>query len=433
MSMTRRGLGRVYQRGSIWWVQYHWRGTRHQETSGSIHRMDAVKLLRKRLAEMGTGQLRGPDLEKTTFADLVQIIRDDYTVNQRRSTRRLETSLKALEPVFCRMRACDITLDRLNHYVSERIATGIAPATAKLELTHLHKAFRLAERAGKAVCPSFPQITVRNVRTGFFERADFESVRGHLPEAFRGPITFACLTGWRVPSEILTLRWKQVDFSAGMVRLEPGTTKNDEGRVFPFGVLPELACLLRARWEETLSLELATGQSIPWVFHWNDRGTLKEIHPKALYHRWKAACRLAGMPTRIPHDFRRTAVRNLERAGVPRSVAMKLTGHKTEAVYRRYAIVCEADLTEGLKKLAASAPGTKGLSYSSATISGVSGQKHRIMRENMAEGARFELADPLRGLQFSRLARSAAPSPLHIKSFIDLGGFSHTLIFRCCE
>ena len=384
MSMTRRGLGRVYQRGSIWWVQYHWRGTRYQETSASIHRGDAVKLLRKRLAEMGTGQLRGPDLEKTTFAELVQIIRDDYTVNQRRSTRRLETSLKALEPVFGRTRACDVTLGRLNHYVSERMATGIAPATAKLELTHLHKAFRLAERAGKAICPPFPQITVRNVRTGFFERADFEAVRSHLPEAFQGPITFACLTGWRVPSEILTLQWKQVDFSAGMVRLEPGTTKNDEGRVFPFGVLPELASLLRARWEQALSLELATGQSIPWVFHWNDRGTLKEIHPKALYHRWKAACRLAGMPTRIPHDFRRTAVRNLERAGVPRSVAMKLTGHKTEAVYRGYAIVCEADLTEGLKKLAASAPGTKELSYNSAAISGISSQKPHFSGKNMA-------------------------------------------------
>lgn len=80
---------------------------------------------------------------------------------------------------------------------------------------------------------------------------------------------------------------------------------------------------------------------------WNDRGTIKPIHPNALYHRWKEACRWAGVPTRILHDFRRTAVRNLERAGVPRSVAMKLTGHKTEAVIRRYAIVCEADLTAG--------------------------------------------------------------------------------------
>src|SRR5947199_1778054 len=57
------------------------------------------------------------------------------------------------------------------------------------------------------------------------------------------------------------------------------------------------------------------------------------------------------IPERLPHDFRRTAVRNLERAGVPRSTAMKMIGHRTESIYRRYAIVDEAMLKEGAVKL----------------------------------------------------------------------------------
>ncbi len=164
------------------------------------------------MAEMGQGQLRGPEVEKTTFADLVRMIHDDYAVNQRRSVKRLNTSLKALTPTFGHARACDISLDRLNRYVSDRLAQGVAPATVKLELTHFHKAFRLAERAGKAICPPFPVISVQNARKGFFERADFEAVRSHLLDTYRGVSTFAFLSGWRVPSEVLTLRWSQVDF-----------------------------------------------------------------------------------------------------------------------------------------------------------------------------------------------------------------------------
>jgi integrase len=153
------------------------------------------------------------------------------------------------------------------------------------------------------------------------------------------------LTGWRIRSEVLPLQWRQVDFQAGTVRLEPGTTKNKDGRTF--FLTPEMRTCLEAQRAATEALQRRTGCIIPWVFH-RDRTPMKSF-----WKAWKTACKAAGAPGRIPHDFRRTAVRNLERAGVPRSVAMKMVGHKTEAIYRRYAIVSDADLQEAAKKLAA--------------------------------------------------------------------------------
>ena len=129
----------------------------------------------------------------------------------------------------------------------------------------------------------------------------------------------------------------------------PGTKHDsEEGRVFPFDALPPLAELLKRQRAQTTALERERAIIVPWVFHRNGR----PIH--YYYNAWRAACTKAGCPGRYVHDLRRTAVRNLERAGVPRSVAMKLTGHKTESVYRRYAIVAEGDLREGVAKLATS-------------------------------------------------------------------------------
>lgn len=345
--MKRRGFGMVYQRGSVWWIKYHFRGQVHRESSRSSSRMDAIKLLRKRMAEMGTGQLLGPQIDRTTFSDLETIITHDYTINGRRSLGRMKTSLVALRAFFGLSLALDITLDRLNAYVAERLSQQIALATIKNDLSILRRAFRLAQRAGKAICPPFPTLSVNNTRQGFFERPDFEAVRLALPLHLRPVVTFAYLTGWRIRSEILSLTWRQVDMQAGIVRLEPGSTKNEEGRVLPFAVLPELRDLLELQRRDTTQLELERGTIVPWVFHRNGQPILD--FRKA----WANACTAAGVAQRIPHDFRRTAVRNLERAGVPRSVAMKITGHKTESVYRRYAIVSEADLSEGMKKLAA--------------------------------------------------------------------------------
>ena len=119
--------------------------------------------------------------------------------------------------------------------------------------------------------------------------------------------------------------------------------------------------------------ERAQGRIITHVFHRYGRPI------KSLRRAWLTACRKVGRPGLLPHDLRRSAVRNLERAGISRSVAMKLTGHKTEAVYRRYAIVAEKDLREAGAKLAAElgtdAP-TASLSYSLGDIS-VTAKKER--------------------------------------------------------
>ena len=141
---------------------------------------------------------------------------------------------------------------------------------------------------------------------------------------------------------------------------EPNTTKNDEGREFPFSSFPKLRELLESQRTMTRTLEKETNRIIPWVFHQSGSRI------RSYRSQWDRARQMVStddpkgvkvwarpqVKDRLVHDLRRTAVRNLERAGVPRSVAMKLTGHKTEAVYRRYAIVAKSDLEEGVAKLA---------------------------------------------------------------------------------
>ena len=118
------------------------------------------------------------------------------------------------------------------------------------------------------------------------------------------------------------------------MRLDAGTTKSGEGRTFP--MTAGLREMLVAQRQATEALQREQGVVIPWVFHRAGKPILD------LRGAWAEACKAAGVPGRLLHDCRRTAVRNLERAGVSRSVGMSLTGHKTEAVFRRYAIVDSA-------------------------------------------------------------------------------------------
>jgi integrase len=285
-----------------------------------------------------------PDADRTTFADLAAMLRHDYVANGRKSRTRIEQALAHLTPAFGHLRARAISTDRVTAYMTTRLVEHAAPATVNRELSALTRMFTLGRQAGKiGVAPYIRGLEERNARQGFFEREAFEAVRRHLPRDLQPVVHVAYLTGWRVASEILTRQWQHVDFKHGWLRLDPGETKNDEGRQFP--LTAELRQVLEAQRAHTHALERQQGRIIPWVFH-------RDGQPiRSLRRAWARACRQAGVPGRLLHDFRRTAVRNLERAGVPRSAAMKLVGHRTESIYRRYAIVDEALLQEQVQKL----------------------------------------------------------------------------------
>lgn len=346
-------MGAIYQRGRIWWVSYYRGGKQYFETSRSKRKLDAKTLLQLREGDIAKGIPVTPKLHRVTWEDAVQDVLNDYTSNRKKShahvAKRLE---KHLTPFFGGRRLSTISTADIRAYVAHRQAQTItsgtgetarsrttANATINRELAILKRTFTLAMQAGKIMTrPHIPMLQEHNVRQGFFEREQFEAVRKRLPEELQGVALFGYLTGWR-KQEILTLQWRQVDLKGGCVRLEPGTTKNGEGRTFFF--TDELRMLLEQRKGENVVRD----RIVPWVFH-RQGEQIKSFH-KA----WQTACKGAGVPGRIFHDFRRTAVRNLVRAGVPERVAMQMTGHKTRSVFERYNVVSEGDLRNAADRL----------------------------------------------------------------------------------
>jgi len=128
--------------------------------------------------------------------------------------------------------------------------------------------------------------------------------------------------------------WNQVDRDEGIVRLETGETKNDEGRTVYLD--EELKEVFNRQWESRKKGK----KLLPYVFLSRDGTDKVKRFDKA----WKSACKDAGIGDRLFHDFRRTSIRNMVRAGVPERVAMMVSGHKTRAVFERYNIVNDTDL-----------------------------------------------------------------------------------------
>jgi integrase len=347
--------------GSImWWASYYVAGKRVRVNTRQRSRKDALAMLRDRMAAATRGQ-EAPRADRVTFEDLATGLVARYELDGLRSLDRAQIALGHLRAAFGHHKALAITPAAADGYARDRMAADAAPASVAYELSILKRSFALAVKAGLLTQRlEVEPVKVQNARRGFFERADFEAVRDALPDYLRPVVAFAYLSGWRI-SEVLGLTWARVDFAAGVVRLDVGTTKSGAGRTFPFAALPELEAVLRAQRDAVSALERDSGRIVPHVF--TRRGqpigsfykTWRAAIDQAAYEKGPDGARLVVRPNllgRLVHDFRRSAVRNLTRAGVPERIAMQLTGHKTRSVFDRYDIVNEADLAAGVAKLA---------------------------------------------------------------------------------
>lgn len=341
MPKYKHGAGSVYKRSTTWWITYYVNGQQVWESARTKDKAEARRILQARLGQLAEGRYVGPAAERVSFDDLAEGLFNDYKVNARRSLATAEQRVrKHLRPFFGHKRAHEITSADVQAFIVHRKEQGAASGEIGRELAALKRMFNLAlhvERITRK--PYIPTLAENNVRQGFFEWAEFETVLAKLPDYLKPPMLFAHQVGWRVMSEIFPLTWQQVDLETGTVRLEVGTTKSGEGRTI------YLPALLRDVLETQWQAHIERFPECPSVFHRNG----KRI--KYPYVAWRKACQEAGLVGKIPHDFRRTAVRNMVRAGIPERVAMQIAGHKTRSIFDRYHIVSAGDLQEAAQRL----------------------------------------------------------------------------------
>ena len=343
-SIQRRGPGRYQLR---LFTGYDGEGKRQYKNKTVVGtKKDAEDALAELRTQHTQGQLTGRTHEAVRIKDLLELVLTDYRNNDK-DLRWAESVIRVrLMPFFGELRTVKVSSDTLDKYVAQCKSENQPNATINRALALLRRAFNLGRKHKPPLVINPPKVSLlkeNNVRKGFFEDSEYRALRDSLDDDVKPVLTFAYFTGCR-RSEILGLKWSQVDLQDLAVRLDPGTTKNDEGRTIP--LTGELLTVLQA---EKAKRDVLTPRC-PWVFN-REGEPIADLRPA-----WRRASRKAGLwenekPTRLFHDLRRTGVRNLIRSGVPEKVAMKISGHKTRSIFERYNIVNEADLKQAMRKL----------------------------------------------------------------------------------
>lgn len=369
---------RLYRRNKKWWLDVRFRGQRYVRTTHTTSQKRANQWARNFIAELESGSYR-PQASTVTFERLMELARDFYRVNNRRSIKSLEFVVKRLAKSFAGVRVFDLTSERIERYKAMRLEEKAAKSTINSELSGLSLMFRLA--VDHDLLARKPQMHFLddsdNVRTGFVTQGDYLAIRAGLPERLADLTDFLWWTGLRLGTA-RQLQWRDVHggieqdkesdpssregsaprFTAirrrgarngdlvhpghledGTLRIRSETVKTKTAHEIP--LVGEIAVLIEraAAYRTLLS---------PFVFHNNARPLLNnwcEIH-------WKRAATAVGLGHILIHDLRRSFVRNMRLAGMPEAVIMRFTGHRTRAIFDRYSIVSVEEQRTALEKMA---------------------------------------------------------------------------------
>jgi len=381
-------MGHLYQRGTTWWIQFYQDGARVRMSAESTDKDVAKRLLKDHEARVTLKQPLVARSARVTYDELRTDLLAHYQATGDRDLEEAGWRLTHLDRAFRGARASRIDGAAITRYIVQRQEEEIvspskkhrrhpANGTINREVGVLLRMLRLGLEHGKVTrLPIVHKPKEAAARSGFFEPDAYAAVRAHLPADLQVAVALAYTFGWRILDEVLSLELRQLDLTAGTIRLDPGSTKNDDGRVVY--LTPELTLMLTAHVERVQALGRELERVIPWLFpHFTKphRGAQRQDFRRA----WKTACKRAGYAGMLRHDFRRTAARNMVRLGIPERVAMTITGHRTRAMFDRYNISSPADLQEAARKLAGA---------DSATIAATAGQVTPIREKRKARAAR---------------------------------------------
>jgi integrase len=287
-----------------------------------------LAFLHRRQGRLASGEYLTPD--RTKIRDLFQLLLEDYDVRGVAQAYIATLKIKSIiNPALGDIKAAKLTSTQVKHYIQQRLKK-VKASTINRELGLLHRAFKLGYQQDPPLVgrvPFFPKLTESEPRRGFLKPEHYRSLLAELPHELKLLFVIAYHVGLR-KGALLRIKWEQVDLASSCIWMQ-GKKANRKPEPVAVPIYGDMRTYLDVQ-PRTCEYLFARGSA-----------PIKDFRKS-----WDLACQAAGVPGLLFHDLRRTAVRNLRRAGVAESVIMKITGHRTRGVFERYNITDQSDTIE---------------------------------------------------------------------------------------